>query len=224
MKNRRLWAKPSFTPIERKRYTWASIASIAVATIGGVTAAGAGTNWFGMGGGGDEEQQAPVSDPMADIQARLQEIASGVAATGARRAESIRGTFGQAREKGLGRIQENIHAQRGFGETSLEPMYNTELLGDLATREESALSSNEVAMTNLEAGLLGKAGALGITDPGYYESMLSSANDGYGSDSKDPFMAVLGNILSGYQGNGEEDDLLKTLANAAGSFLSGGSA
>jgi hypothetical protein len=173
-------------------------------------------SWFNQS---ESDNASSQSDPMADIQARLQEIASGVAATSARRAESIKGTFGQAREKGLGRIQENIHAQRGFGETSLEPMYNTELLGDLATREESALSSNEVAMANLEAGLLGKAGAMGITDPGYYESMLSSGENG---SEQDPFMAVLGNILSGYQGNGEEDDILKTLANAAGSFLSGG--
>jgi len=138
------------------------------------TAIGFGASLFG----GKKKQD----DPLAGIRQQLMSIASGIPSQVSAMKEQIGKEYGAARTEGTKGIQEDIHATRGLGKTTLEDRLQTELLDQLARGQASAELGAERWGTGAQISAL--QGAAGVPFPeeqaGWQEQLLGLGGQMFG--------------------------------------------
>ena len=176
---RRLWHNPSMKSIERKRYFEPLTATTALAlmtALGGTAGVGYGiSSLFG------KKKKAQQDDPLAGIRQQLMDLSSGVPALVARRKEAIKNMFADYQKTGMENIQENVHAERGFGKTSLESSMTTDFMDKLAKSQAEEELNADFQGLQTQGNLLRLAGGMGVTAPTAEEPSFMSQILGMGS-------------------------------------------
>ena len=150
--SRKLWHYNT-TKVERKRHFEPITASVALA---GLTAAagtaGVGAGIFGMFN--KKKQNRNVADPLAGLRAQLQALAGRISGQVAKQKEINAARTQQMKTEGQQGIAENIRAERGFGNTSLQDRLNTELMTKLTQGQSEADLAAENWGLGQEASIL----------------------------------------------------------------------
>jgi hypothetical protein len=131
------------------------------AMLGGPIGAGVGTIIGGIGGGlmGGKKQSRDVADPLASLRAQLQALAGNIPGQVAKQKEINAERVGRLRSEGSQNIAENIRAERGFGNTSLQDELNRKMEADyLAKQNEADLAADQWGTTTTAEILKGTAG------------------------------------------------------------------
>ena len=132
--------------------TGAGSAAVSALGLGGL----AGMGWL-FGRGKKKEQY----DPLAEIRNKLMGLADEIPGLVAKRKERIGELFGEAKRTGMEGIEENIHAERGFGRTSIEDRLKTELIKKLAGGQaEAELGAEEWGLASRANILSGMSGLM----------------------------------------------------------------
>ena len=107
-----------------------------------------------IGGLFRSKKKRDVQDPLAGLRQQLQSLASGIPAQVAKQKELTASRVGEARRTGLQDIGENIRAERGFGNTSLQDRLNFELIDKLTKSQSEADLASDIWGTKQQADIL----------------------------------------------------------------------
>ena len=114
--------------------------------------AGVGAGLFSMFG--KKKKSQDQADPLASLRAQLQGLAGQVPAQVAKQKELTAARIAEARRTGTQGIAENIRAERGFGNTSLQDRLNTELYDKLFKSQQEADLASDIWGTKTQADIL----------------------------------------------------------------------
>ena len=149
---RRLWHYNSYK-VERKRYfepLTTTTALALMAAIGGTAGVGAGIgSMFGK-----KKQDRNVPDPLAGLRTQLQALAGQIPAQVAKQKEINAARMARYKTEGQQGIAENIRAERGFGNTSLQDRLNMELMDKLTKSQAEADLNADIWGTKTQADIL----------------------------------------------------------------------
>lgn len=126
MESRRLWYTSPNQTNNRVFFDPITIAAL------GLGAIGLGSSLFG------KKKSQDVPDPLAGLRAQLQGLAGQIPGQVAKQKEITAQRVAEAKTTGAQGIAENIRAERGFGNTSLQDRLNTELADKLFKSQQEA--------------------------------------------------------------------------------------
>ena len=127
---------------------WSSLIPLGIGAVAGIS------SLF------SKKKSQDVPDPLAGLRAQLQGLAGQVPGQVAKQKELTAARVAEARKTGMEGINENIRAERGFGNTSLQDRLNAELLDKLTKSQAEADLASDIWGTQQQANILGSTASM----------------------------------------------------------------